>query len=273
MRRATAPKQSYELLFDVQRIKQESFEKGKKAGYSEGDKQGFDRGYDEGYAVGDTEGYEKGYGEGETAGYNSGNADGYAKGNAEGYAKGYEVALEKSEAIISKTITTYENDKITNVGAYSFYGCTQLKKAHLPNLENCGDYAFSKTNIEVIDYPELASVGSYAFSDNASVKTANLPKATKISGSAFRTDSTLETVDLGSATSIGNMAFYFCKGLRTLIIRTNSVCTIGTNNFSATHIEKGTGFIYVPDDLVDGYKAATNWSTYASQIKPISELE
>ena len=31
-------------------------------------------------------------------------------------------------------------------------------------------------------------------------------------------------------------------------------------------------FFYVPDDLVDSYKEATNWSTYADQIKPISEL-
>ena len=29
--------------------------------------------------------------------------------------------------------------------------------------------------------------------------------------------------------------------------------------------------IYVPDDAVDTYKMATNWSAYASRIKPISE--
>ena len=34
----------------------------------------------------------------------------------------------------------------------------------------------------------------------------------------------------------------------------------------------GTDYIYVPDNLVDGFKIATNWSTYATQIKPISEL-
>ena len=31
-------------------------------------------------------------------------------------------------------------------------------------------------------------------------------------------------------------------------------------------------YFYVPDDLVEDYKAATNWSVYADQIKPISEL-
>ena len=37
-------------------------------------------------------------------------------------------------------------------------------------------------------------------------------------------------------------------------------------------IIRGTGYIYVQDNLVEQYKSATNWSTYADQIKPLSEL-
>mgnify|MGYP000472681990 CR=1 FL=1 len=29
--------------------------------------------------------------------------------------------------------------------------------------------------------------------------------------------------------------------------------------------------IYVPDDSVEAYKTATNWSNYADRIRPISE--
>ena len=32
------------------------------------------------------------------------------------------------------------------------------------------------------------------------------------------------------------------------------------------------GYIYVPDDMVDTLKADSRWSTYATQIKPLSEL-
>lgn len=35
----------------------------------------------------------------------------------------------------------------------------------------------------------------------------------------------------------------------------------------------GTGKIYVKDELVDAYKAATNWATVADYIRPISEYE
>jgi hypothetical protein len=38
-----------------------------------------------------------------------------------------------------------------------------------------------------------------------------------------------------------------------------------------TRIEKGTGYIYVPADLVDSYKAATNWSTFAAQFRALED--
>ena len=62
------------------------------------------------------------------------------------------------------------------------------------------------------------------------------------------------------------------SSLETLIIRTNAVCTLGSANaFTCTAISNGTGYIYVPRALVDSYKAATNWSTYASQIRAIED--
>ena len=85
----------------------------------------------------------------------------------------------------------------------------------------------------------------------------------------------LKKIDVSNVKSIGQNAFYNDRVLDTLIIRTPEVCTLTTTTgvFKNTKIESGTGYIYVPDDLVDSYKAATNWDTYADQIKPISELE
>ena len=42
-----------------------------------------------------------------------------------------------------------------------------------------------------------------------------------------------------------------------------------TSAFKDTPIESGTGYVYVPSALVDSYKSATNWSTYADQIRAI----
>ena len=44
-----------------------------------------------------------------------------------------------------------------------------------------------------------------------------------------------------------------------------------TNSLGGTLIASGTGYIYVPKALVDSYKSATNWTTYASQIRAIED--
>lgn len=83
-----------------------------------------------------------------------------------------------------------------------------------------------------------------------------------------------------SVESIGAYAFYGDTALASVVIeRTDALVTLANKNaFTSTAIASGTGYIYVPDTLDDGtdgvaaYTAATNWATYAAQIKPRSEL-
>lgn len=96
----------------------------------------------------------------------------------------------------------------------------------------------------------ITSVGSYAF-DYCSVLTA---------------------ADFQAVTSVGEGAFYGCSKLTALILRSETMATlVGTNALASTPIASGTGYIYVPAALVDAYKAATNWSTYANQIRAIED--
>ena len=62
-----------------------------------------------------------------------------------------------------------------------------------------------------------------------------------------------------------------CLALDTLIVRSSSA-TLGYMGLEGTPIANGNGYIYVPDADVETYKTATNWSTYANQIKGLSEL-
>ena len=80
----------------------------------------------------------------------------------------------------------------------------------------------------------------------------------------------LKELDFPLVTSIAGNAFALCKSLTTVILRKNSVCELtGTGAFTDTPIGKGTGYIYVPSALVDSYKTATNWSTYADQFRAL----
>lgn len=85
----------------------------------------------------------------------------------------------------------------------------------------------------------------------------------------------LEFADFANVISIESYAFSGCSKLTTLVLRKNSIAQISQviHPFNNTPIADGTGYIYVPDNLVDAYKRHDQWSTYATQIKPISELE
>lgn len=81
-----------------------------------------------------------------------------------------------------------------------------------------------------------------------------------------------ETIIIADGSDISaQMLFYNASKLTSLVIEATNVLSVHSNGLQGTPIANGTGYIYVPDNLVDSYKAASNWSTYASQIKPLSE--
>lgn len=103
--------------------------------------------------------------------------------------------------------------------------------------------------------------------------SVEFPMVTSVGTQAFQNCLSLKKADFSVLTSINIWAFNACRALEALIIRTNSVCTLaGTNAFANNSgIAAGTGYVYVPSALVDSYKAATNWSTYADQIRAIED--
>ena len=66
-------------------------------------------------------------------------------------------------------------------------------------------------------------------------------------------------------TSIGVAAFNGCRGLTSVTVNATTPPTLGKYVFTSTNNYP----IYVPSESVNAYKAATNWSTYASRIQAI----
>lgn len=201
------------------------------------------------------------------------------------------------DAFITREISgVYTNDRITKVGLYGlggcenltsinlpnvvtvedsgFYNCKLLKSVNLPKLTSLGNNGFNSTGLESINLPLCNKIGSSSFSYTKQLVSVILPLAASIPGFCFNYSS-VQKIDTSSVTSIAAYALGNAQQLDTLILRNSSVCTLAnsTNTFTNTKIAAGTGYIYVPDNLVDSYKTATNWVTFANQIKPISELE
>lgn len=147
------------------------------------------------------------------------------------------------DKFVERTLTEYRSDRVTTIREYSFYYCCSLISVYIPFVTTINDAAF------------------YGCELLTSVYTANLTKITY-------------------------EVFANCYRLKALIIhQENSVCTLYNKNaftncyhiLGLTHSKHNPtgakdGYIYVPDSKVDSYKSATNWSNYADQIKPLSEL-
>ena len=83
---------------------------------------------------------------------------------------------------------------------------------------------------------------------------------------------TITRIDDESIVNIGAYAFAGCESLSVVILRSSTMATLAdTNAFESTTIASGTGYIYVPAELVDSYKADSVWSTYADKIRAIED--
>lgn len=163
---------------------------------------------------------------------------------------------------------------VTSVENYAFYKCTSLADINIPQLTSAGTYAFAYTIPTNINFPLLESIGTYTFAYVNKPCQVYLPKLNTVPNSGCRDSKGITRVDLAIASKIDTLSFYYCSNLETLILRkSDSICTLSnTSAFTGTKIAGKTGYVYVPDELVEEYKVATNWTSFASQIKPLSEL-
>ena len=185
-----------------------------------------------------------------------------------------DIGQKAEDAIINRNITTYANNRVREIGPYTFAECQQLKDVSFPNVTHIGGSAFYYccqylTNVEM---PLVESIGQYAFSECSELRTVTFPKAQTIYVGAFYKDSLLWSVNLPEVTEIWREAFYNCHSLEKVFIsQTNSVCSLAsTNVFTGCYHILGTtnepfnpdgrkdGYIYVPARLLSQYKVAEN---------------
>lgn len=172
---------------------------------------------------------------------------------------------------------------LTSIGYDAFRGCDlDGLVINTPSLTMLGNNSFAETNIaRVENLGSIESAGltsgnaSYngAFRDCAKLIFARLPDTLKDTGISlfYRCTALKECVIPSSIEHIRDWVFYGCTALTSFVSRAATPPTLGSNSFTETPIASGTGYIYVPDASVETYRTASNWSTYASRIKPLSE--
>lgn len=182
----------------------------------------------------------------------------------------------EADAIIEKTLSGhYSNGRVKTIAESVFYNNKNLTSVDFPNVLSILSSAFDGcTNLVEVKTPKANRINGFGFRSTA-LRIADFPEVVNLQERAFQGCASLEKAILPKVYDLYVYAFLNCTALTTVIIGTNrdTVCGLkNINAFSNTPIENRTGFIYVPDDLVDAYRTATNWVTYAGQIKGISEL-
>lgn len=143
-------------------------------------------------------------------------------------------------------------------------------------LKNDNDKSISgliSGNIQEFEDENIINIKQYLFITCHKLTRVNLPKCIELGYQAFGWCESLKSIELPECRTISSRAFEYCTALTSVILRSPTVCGLEDSNIfsSNTPIATGTGYIYVPDALVNDYKKATNWSVYANQIKPLSE--
>ena len=165
-----------------------------------------------------------------------------------------------------------------NIPMYGIVGKRGI--THL-TLDFANGYGFASSNsngnnfrqnsipiITIIGYGTGVWFPSYTFDGNsASFIIVAKGNCTLASQNVFRGNSGLTLLDFTytSGNGFGQNTFYGDSRFATLVIRSSSVMPLGNvNAFSnATAFRNGGagGTLYVPQALVNSYKASTNWST------------
>ena len=128
----------------------------------------------------------------------------------------------------------YTNDRVTTVGVHALYGYWRTQD------DNNG-----------LSLPNVKTVQGSGVYGGTYLETAYLPIVERLDASSFR--------------SCTNLVAFIMSDI------TAPPSVLNSNAFQDTAIAAGTGYIYVPDDLVDECKAASNLSAYAAQIKGMSD--
>ena len=136
----------------------------------------------------------------------------------------------------------------TEIGAYAFYGWANAVSLILPNT--------------------LQIIGAFAFRGWVNAASLNIPEGViEIRSDAFQSWDIAKTLTLPSTvTYMGSYAFSYWSSATEVIVNATTPPEITSNTFDSLN---SACVFKVPAASVVAYKAAPNWSAFASRIQAI----
>lgn len=154
-------------------------------------------------------------------------------------------------------LISFQGGNVKAVHGQAFYNCSKLAEVSLPLTETFNAFCFwGCAALKELDFPKGKTFEKAVFFGCTSLE--------KIIFGANSEDFCFKDILATSNTLSSLKTIIFSNQLTPPILETDGI-------FNAIPFSKGDSFIYVPDEVVEDYKVATNWVTYADYIKPLSE--
>lgn len=201
-------------------------------------------------------------------------------------------------SILSGTVENLYNDKIIKLNQYTFY-CNEsiTGTVELPNAITLGNYSLASTkNIKKFIGNKVDTIGMMCFNSSAieeiccrkvislvtqcltgcnKLKKCYMPLAI-LDGSMCISSTSLEYLCVQAKSNYFASSFSIKNDLNAKMIVLNCLKLVPCSsiaNFPNYALTEGECYFYVPSSLVETYKTATNWSTYANRIRAIEDYK
>lgn len=151
------------------------------------------------------------------------------------------------------------------------FASSDLESITIPyGVETISEDVFSNTKLSSIVIPNSVKGSFGSFSNCASLSAVTLSnQITSLMSYCFQYCRSLEFIELPASIRIlGNRLFYGCSRLTAIKVLNPTPPSIEAQTFFECDAQ-----IYVPDESVDLYKNAENWSSISSRIHPLSEYQ
>lgn len=180
--------------------------------------------------------------------------------------------------------------KVQTLANNSFRQCYSLAFADFPSLETIEQGAFGEcSKLTNVFMPKLRTAAGDVFYV-CDLRDVSFPLIEGVPSFFLYSNKNMSIADFAKATTIATNAFGSCYSLVVLALRSESVCTLeNTSAFNgcchilgttatdySTNIKHNPdklkdGYIYVPRALIEDYKVATNWTTFADQFRALED--
>ena len=174
----------------------------------------------------------------------------------------------------------FANTKITSVPERLFYYCTNAYYFGGADSWSYPEGCFSRSLLESVpanlfinNKKAFDFRGCFQYSKIKVLPAGLLDNCpvTKMEHFCYTCDELKHVILPATVPNLGNYSFAYCRQMKYFISTVETPPIIGARTFASSYISVRFQ-IYVPNDSVEAYKTATNWTELADSIKPMSQF-